>query len=501
MLRIKKAGKSQDICHKDVAAMHVKKDRIAMILILSTLSINYSQSAYQGYTFFASGKSAYLYDMNKNLIHTWKSEYTVSSNAVLLRDSSIYFPSQNTNGWASGGLLRGGRFEKIEWDGTVSWSFTYSGNSYCPHHNFEAIYYTDNPFETPNILAACYTLKGDKIVEIKPTGDNTADIVWEWSGSDHIGANNPLLLDSAMGGMKVEWMHTNYVSFHRALNQIVLSIKSFNEVMVIDHSTTTAEAAAHSGGVYGKGGDILYRWGNPSNYGAADSAQLSGQHSGSWIMDTFPGTSDTLPGRRNILIVNNGSDLAMEIKPDVNGFGNYVIKTGTSFAPDSALWSHDFNFQPNEGSVERLPNGNTLLCSGGVGTGISSSACRILEVSSQGDSVWGFSPATGTTRAMRYAYGYLGGNSTASKTNQTHLSIQPVKTTLTSKNGQIRICFDTEEHDFQLSLHSIDGRKIFQSEVIQNGNTPDLGNLSNGLYLAAISSGKNIFWKKFTIRH
>jgi hypothetical protein len=38
------------------------------------------------------------------------------------------------------------------------------------------------------------------------------------------------------------------------------------EILQIMHSTTTVQAATHSGGNSGMGGDILYRWGNPSNY-------------------------------------------------------------------------------------------------------------------------------------------------------------------------------------------------------------------------------------------
>jgi len=44
---------------------------------------------------------------------------------------------------------------------------------------------------------------------------------------------------------------------------------------VIDHSTTTAQAAGHSGGTYGKGGDLLYRWGNPNAYQHGTAADES----------------------------------------------------------------------------------------------------------------------------------------------------------------------------------------------------------------------------------
>ena len=58
----------------------------------------------------------------------------------------------------------------------------------------------------------------------------------------------------------------NSVDYNEAFDQIILSSHNFNEIWVIDHSTTTAQAASHSGGNSGMGGDLLYRWGNPRAY-------------------------------------------------------------------------------------------------------------------------------------------------------------------------------------------------------------------------------------------
>ena len=80
-------------------------------------------------------------------------------------------------------------------------------------------------------------------------------------------------------------MHVNAVAYNAELDQIVLSSPHFNEIWIIDHGTTTEEAKGHTGGRWGKGGDILYRWGNPRAYrnGTKLDQRLFYQHNIQWI--------------------------------------------------------------------------------------------------------------------------------------------------------------------------------------------------------------------------
>src|SRR5690606_15913622 len=93
----------------------------------------------------------------------------------------------------------------------------------------------------------------------------------------------------------------NAIDYNPQLDQIMISTREFSELWIIDHSTTTAEAAGHTGGRSGKGGDILYRYGNPAAYnrGTRADQKFFYQHDAQWIE---PG----LPGAGNILVFNNG---------------------------------------------------------------------------------------------------------------------------------------------------------------------------------------------------
>ena len=183
----------------------------------------------------------------------------------------------------------------------------------------------------------------------------------------------------------IDWLHTNSVDYQPATDLILLSVPRLSEIWIIDHSTTTAEARGSRGGRWKMGGDLLYRWGNPAKYGAgtADERRLFFQHQPEWVP---PG----LPGAGHVLVFNNGrgrapaeyssvDELALPFDP-THGF---VREPSKAFGPASALWSYS---DPPEfyshfvSGCQRLPNGNTFICSGKQG--------RLFEVTPAGSIVW-----------------------------------------------------------------------------------------------------------------
>ncbi|MEL6274039.1 MAG: aryl-sulfate sulfotransferase, partial [Bacteroidota bacterium] len=107
--------------------------------------------------------------------------------------------------------------------------------------------------------------------------------MWEWRVWDHLvqdfDFNKPNFGAIGMHPERIDlnydildgvadWLHINAIDYNPRLDQIVLSVPHFDEIWIIDHSTTTEEAASSSGGSSNRGGDLLYRWGNPRAYRA-----------------------------------------------------------------------------------------------------------------------------------------------------------------------------------------------------------------------------------------
>jgi hypothetical protein len=364
-----------------------------------------------------------LIDNDRNVLNTWTSSYN-PGNAVYLLDDGTLMRTANTRSttFVAGGT--GGRVEQYDWDGNLIWAYDYDTSLHRSHHDIEVL-------PSGNILLIAWELKTaeeaiaegrnpsllsegelwpDSIIEVARTGETGGTIVWEWHVWDHLiqdysasypnygtVADHPerMNLNYVMNG-SADWNHINSVDYNADRDQILLSVHNSSEIWVIDHNTTTSEAA-------GSAGDLLYRWGNPAAYDAGSAAdqQLFVQHNAHWI-------DAGLPGENNILIFNNGmgrSDgnysSAVEIEPPVASDGSYT--NGLPLAP---VWIYTnavaTNFYAaNISGAQRLPNGNTLICDGPSG--------YAFEVTPEGDLVWEDSASGGSLfRFERYAPDFSG---------------------------------------------------------------------------------------------
>jgi hypothetical protein len=258
-----------------------------------------------------------------------------------------------------------------------------------------------------------FQLYNEQILELKPKNSNKADIVWEWNVKDHliqdydktkdnygVVGDNPQRLDINYLGSSTgaSWLHLNAIQYSAELDQIVFSSKHLSEIYIIDHSTTTAEAASGSGGKFGKGGDLLYRWGNPMAYrhGTHEDQKLFGPHYPHWI-------EEGLKDAGKIMIFNNGahrfpnySEIDI-IAPPTSAPGVYIYKMNVAYGPETPDYVYtapvktDF-YSPFQSSAQMLPKGNILICEGKQG--------RLFEIDSNENIVWEYINPVGASKVM-----------------------------------------------------------------------------------------------------
>jgi hypothetical protein len=403
-----------------------RKLAISTSLLLTTVAVSAAaQGPFAGNTLISvrTSNDSYLIDISYTVLQTWHGASPPAAFAYLLPDGSILRPCGDTNAqWGSGGA--GGRIQKIDANDVVVWDYFLSDNVRLQHHDVEpmpngnvlAIAW-ERKFQAEALAAGRQSVPGGEmwptmIVELEPVGATGANIVWEWHLWDHliqdvdsaknnygVIADHPELVDINHGNVGPSWDHGNAIDYNPQLDQILYSARSMNEVYIIDHSTTTAEAAGHTGGNSGMGGDILYRWGNPQVYdrGDANDQYYYGVHGANWI---DPG----LPGGGNILTFNNGNrpgtandySSVEEIVPPVVGHG-YFINAGQPFGPAAPAWAYQNPpgfYSQNKAGAYRLPNGNTLITEANDN--------NIFEATVAGTIVWQYSPPGEVHRAPRY---------------------------------------------------------------------------------------------------
>lgn len=368
-----------------------------------------------GYTLFApmGGKETYLLNMQGEVVKTWRGTDRSSGSVYLLNNGNLLrtvspAPGEVRTPFVGKGV-QGGIIQEISPRGQIVWEYSYVDNKVRQHHDIE-------PLPNGNVLILAWELKtqndlnavgasvrnhpdkkvwAEHIVEVRKSGPRSGYIVWEWHAWDHLVQNTdksaanfatpsrmPQRIDVNYNPRRIaDWHHANSIDYNPLSNQIVLSLRNLGEIWVIDHSTTTEQAASSSGGLMRRGGDLLFRWGNPAAYGSSAPQILFGQHDARWI----PGDK---PGDETITVFNNGnmrhkqSDV-IEIKPayylrstqlDAKVVWSYLDRGGKPFYADHIS------------GAQRLPNGNMLICEGTAG--------RLFEVNAHGKTVWTYTHAS-----------------------------------------------------------------------------------------------------------
>ncbi|MEJ2133584.1 MAG: hypothetical protein P8Y95_18650 [Gammaproteobacteria bacterium] len=158
-------------------------------------------------------------------------------------------------------------------------------------------------------------------------------------------------------------LHTNAVHYNADLDQIVLSVPTFGEIWVIDHGTTTEEASGHTGGRWGRGGDLLYRWGNPRAYGRGneEDQHLFGQHDARWIPSGMPGAGNLMVFSNNAKGPDGPCSRVLEIETPRTGAG-YRTPKDEPFEPAEPVWSYAAPgafYCPFISGAHRMASGNT----------------------------------------------------------------------------------------------------------------------------------------------
>ena len=422
-----------------------------------------------GYVMFTvpNSGSTYLINRKGEVVHEWKGVYSVDvSVGYLMDDGSVFECATDPDFPVFGHGGPYGRIEKLAWDGQILWDFEYATATHMLHHdiavmpngNILALAYELTPYEDALAMGRMPGMIPkdgpwlEKIIEIAPQGKTGGNIVWEWHVSDHLiqdfdqsKANYgvprdhperldfnrgypipPALSEDSLNVLKAKGMaeknettgsggadiyHFNSINYNPALDQIVISSPHLSEIFIIDHSTSTKEAASHAGGKSGRGGDFLYRWGNPENYQRGDSTdrRLFGQHDARWIETGYPGAGNLTifnnhpPGEADLSkefrgAPSNNYSAVNEITTPVGDDGKYSIDRDKPFGPDKPTWVYmapdtmSF-YSPFISGAQRLKNGNTLINEGARG--------RFFEVTPDGKTVWEYlNPYRGEIRKL-----------------------------------------------------------------------------------------------------
>lgn len=376
------------------------------------------ERAYNGYTLYHSGLGVTLVDMNGRVVRVWDG-------------------IQNTMEPLGGGHMLGaqgnvpaipgrGSHQKVvivDWDGKKKWSFNHNRQveypdgtvkwAACVHHDMQLlgqtpVFLSNEPPSPGSVLLLThnqlrderiskYALLDERIIEVDPAGE----IVWEWNAHEHFeefgldeAAKASLYEEPMRDGQDIpgDWIHLNAIGalgenrhFDREDKRfrpenILCSARQINCMFIIEKAT----------------GRVVWRMG--PDYRETPELAAIGQVIGQHCVHMIP---RGLPGEGNILLFDNGSFGGYTAPTPVSPNGADSVRRHYSrvleidpvalkvvwefsqikFGPMGRIemCAHNF-FSPYISSVQRLPNGNTLVDQGADG--------QLIELTPDKEIVW-----------------------------------------------------------------------------------------------------------------
>ena len=343
-------------------------------------------------------RTTWLIDNDGNVINQWTSEHK-GFYAELLPNGNLSRQGRLIELDETGLVLFGGVsgiIEEFDWDGNKVWEYRmYTPGKEVSHHTYEVMpngNYLLLGWEyksydeaiakglDPNYGGRCLFKDGLTSNKLHIDGiwpdfirevDHDGKTVWEWHVWDHLGKGKdkfdinvfcPPSVERVYAGP--DWTHFNGVAYNPETDQIAVTSRNLGEVYIIDKKT----------------GNIVYRWGNPANYGEGKfpsgyyddgDTELFGPHAPDWTSDT------------TVSIFDNG---------DARLSANYSRAVEVDVTTGKIVWQWrpaDVGTTPSnfytatQGGCQKLPNGNWLITSTNTGG-------HTIEVTPDKEIVWEF---------------------------------------------------------------------------------------------------------------
>ena len=394
----------------------------ATVMTQNTIGVvEFDSRTVGGFTLFSpfSGTKAYLVDECGRIINSWDRGTRPGLSAYFLETGLLFRTFKVSPQGPFTSASNAGGLELVNWENETVWTYEINTPTRLSHH--DAVYmpngnilvltwelvFTGELIELgrdPSQIAVEGFMWSENIWELTPSGDSNAELVWEWKIKDHyiqdfdrskanfgVVADHPELFDinlpdlnSSNSNATRDWNHFNSIDYNADLDQILISTRNSDEIWIIDHSTSSEEAAGHSGGRYGRGGDLLYRWGNAHAYRQAAVAdqKLFGQHGAQWITDE--------DGQESIILFNNGNGRFGQdkstveiIRPPMTADGNYLFTPPIGPAEADIIYGDqptETFYSPFLSNAQRLQNGHFLINAGSIG--------QIFEIGLDREVLW-----------------------------------------------------------------------------------------------------------------